>query len=90
MQSQTDALLNERETTHGSFADNARISQSLKASFRACPGWERMSHIQRESLDMIACKLSRILSGKINEIDHYRDLAGYAELAAKDIAASER
>jgi hypothetical protein len=87
---ETDALLSERETTHGSFADNARIAQGLKELFRSCPGWERMSKVQRESFDMIACKMSRCLSGKVDEVDHLRDIAGYAELAAKDIAARER
>lgn len=89
MQSQTDALLNERETTHGSFADNARISQSLKASFRACPAWDDMPAVHRESLDMIAMKLSRILSGK-SETQHWEDLCGYGQLVLKDIAAHER
>ena len=85
----TQALLDERETTHGSFADNARISQDLKELFACCPGWDRMSLVQREALDMMACKMARILSGKADEIDHWLDLSGYAMLVAKDIA-SER
>lgn len=77
------ALLDERESTHGSYRDNARIAQSLKSTFRTCPGWERMGHVQRESLDLIALKMARILSGKFDNADHWHDIAGYAELVVK-------
>lgn len=70
------SLLNERDKTHGSFAKNAEISQKLKAIFRE----QSMNQAQREALDMIALKLSRILSGKANFKDHWADIAGYAKL----------
>lgn len=77
-----DPILQSREKTHGSFEKNAEISQELKDIFakhlvrqgiRLCPA-------QRESLDMIALKLSRILSGQANFEDHWLDIAGYAKL----------
>jgi hypothetical protein len=40
--------------------------------------------VQREALDYIAGKLSRILSGQPGHADHFRDIAGYAELAARE------
>lgn len=73
-------LLEEREQTHGSFEDNAIISQSLKRMFRAGPGWNKLTDIERESLDMIALKFSRILSGKSMERQHWEDVRGYAAL----------
>lgn len=80
----TDALLTERGTTHGKFEDNARYGQMLRHQFRQSKGWENATHVQREALDYIAGKLSRILSGQPGHADHFRDIAGYAELAARE------
>lgn len=77
-----DPLLQERTKTHGPFKLNAEISQQLKHIFA--------EHIiinfkpeQIEALDMIALKLSRILSGQANFRDHWDDIAGYAKLASE-------
>jgi hypothetical protein len=77
----TDALLTERGTTHGRFHDNAYYGQSLRLLFRQSKGWVGMTIYQQEALDMIACKLSRILSGQAGHRDHWEDLIGYARLA---------
>src|SRR5687767_13780102 len=79
----TSAILNERSTTHGSFTDNAKYGQTLRLLFRQSKGWVHATTIQQEALDMIACKLSRILSGQPEFEDHWRDLAGYATLAVE-------
>lgn len=75
-----DPLLITRQQTHGDFALNAAISQRLKAFFREADGWRNLSEIERESLDMIALKFSRILSGRSMEKQHWEDVAGYAKL----------
>jgi hypothetical protein len=79
----TTALLDERHTTHGAFRDNARNGQHLRAFYRSTASWHTMPDIQREALDMIACKISRILSGQATFADHWADIAGYAVLAEK-------
>ena len=76
-------LTDERGTTHGSFEQNAQISQELKAYFYKYQAHDEMNLVQREALDMIALKLSRILSGHTNFRDHWDDIAGYAHLAAE-------
>ena len=76
-----DPLLNTRQNTHGSFADNARVSQAIKRIFRDEPGWGLLTDVERESMDMIALKFSRILSGKSLELQHWEDVRGYAALA---------
>ncbi len=73
-------LLETREQTHGSFEDNAIISQALKSFMRAGPGWNRLTDIEKESMDMIALKFSRILSGKSLSKQHWEDVVGYAKL----------
>ena len=73
-------LLVERQTTHGNFEDNAIVSQAIKDLLRSSPGWLKLSAIERESMDMIALKFSRILSGKSMEKQHWEDVVGYARL----------
>lgn len=77
-----DPLLQERQKTHGSFETNAEISQQFKAIF-ARYGAGGLDPVYREALDMIALKLSRILSGQHAYRDHWDDVAGYAKLAAE-------
>ncbi len=73
-------LLEAREQTHGNFEENAIISQAFKRMFRANSGWDRLADIEREALDMIALKFSRILSGKSLSKQHWEDVVGYAKL----------
>jgi hypothetical protein len=75
--------LRERQKTHGSFAENARISQGIKSYLKE--NGHHRTLVQREALDLIATKLGRIGSGNANEADHWRDIAGYAMLVVKDI-----
>ena len=77
-----DPLLVERQQTHGDFECNANISQELKELF-VRRGRRLDNPVHRESLDMIALKISRILSGHENYRDHWDDIAGYAKLAAE-------
>lgn len=79
----TDTLLEVRGATHGSFADNARFGQALRALFRTSPKWDSLPLEHREALDMLSTKISRILSGQSMTADHWLDIAGYSELARK-------
>src|SRR4051812_20645452 len=79
-----DPLLVEREKTHGSFEWNAYVSQKIKAIFRGCPGYEHFSNAHKESLDMIALKLSRLLQNPEHG-EHWLDLAGYASLGLEQV-----
>lgn len=84
-----EPILQEREKTHGNFATNADISQELKrimhGTYAAGGAKQRtnygdMKPAQREALDQIALKLSRLLSGQPGFKDHWADIAGYAKL----------
>jgi hypothetical protein len=75
-------VLNEREHTHGDYANTATIAQELKDVIRQNPN-KHMNMIQLESLDLICTKISRILSGNPNEKDHWKDIAGYANLVSE-------
>lgn len=86
----TDALLNERGSTHGDFTCNALYAQQLRTLFRSSPQWIGMRPEHREALDMAATKLSRILSGQASFDDHWIDLIGYFTLALKASAPNDR
>lgn len=81
-----DAVLEERQGTHGSFADNASAAQELKDLMRSRAGWGRLTVVEREALDAIAAKIARVLSSPVSPVDadHLRDIAGYALLAMRD------
>lgn len=74
--------IQERHTTHGDYVKRCRISQNLKGDMAESGGWEDLNDGQREALEMIAVKISRILAGDPDCADHWLDIAGYATLAA--------
>ena len=78
----TYELLDARETTHGDFAVTARVAQQLKQIIRNTGQLNaNLTDIQRESLDMIATKIARIVAGDCAHADHWQDIIGYATLA---------
>lgn len=81
--SERHPLLVERNKTHGSFELNGQISQATKSLWRASPGWTALTEAQKEALDVVALKVSRILSGHGAFHDHWDDMAGYAHLGAE-------
>lgn len=81
----TESLLTERGKTHGSFTKNAAVSQGIKRLLRSEHGWTSLTDVQREAVDMICCKLSRIMSGQGGFQDHWSDISGYASLAEQEI-----
>lgn len=76
------ALLVERGKTHGEYRDHASMAQTLKQFMREGVRWDRLTFHERETLEMIAHKIGRILSGDPHFVDHWDDIAGYAKLSA--------
>jgi hypothetical protein len=73
-------ILNERHKTHGDYYHNAATAQALKDEMRRGMNWKSLDDMQRETLEMVATKIGRILSGDPHEPDHWKDIAGYAQL----------
>lgn len=72
-------LLETRQGTHGDFARNAAFSQRMKWLLREFDYLE-LHPVHREALDMIALKISRILSGHAKFKGHWEDIVGYGKL----------
>lgn len=78
----TTTLLTERGKTHGDYTVHASITQFLKSVMHDTEGWARLSLTQKETLEMIAHKIGRVLAGDPNFRDHWMDISGYAKLQA--------
>lgn len=76
-------LISKRNKTHGNFNENASLSQSIKDVLKSGKNWSNLTDVQKESLEMIAMKMSRILSGDKDYRDHWDDIMGYAQLGGQ-------
>lgn len=77
-----DATLAERGARYGSYAEHAHITQAIKAAMADSSNWASLKPHQRETLEMIAHKVGRILNGDPDYHDSWHDIVGYAKLSA--------
>jgi|KBSMisStandDraft_5_1062788.scaffolds.fasta_scaffold4881817_1 hypothetical protein len=71
----------QRSSTHGDYAENARIAISLRQTLRNSGNWDSLSPGQQLALDEIALKIARIVSlGAGQTKEHWHDIQGYAKL----------
>ena len=77
---ETNDLVADRGKTHGSWFEQSALQNLIKADMHSGPRWHLLSASQKEALDMIAVKVSRIVSGNPAEPDHWDDIMGYALL----------
>lgn len=84
-----EETLSRRGGTYGDFRDNARISQNIKKAMQDSPNWQVLPPYLKEGLELIALKMSRILSGDPLYADNPHDMIGYAKLI-EDRAAQDR
>lgn len=78
-----EKVLQDREKTHGDFEKGAEIFDQLMELLEE--NRDKFTVSQRYGLTHIMGKLTRIIGGNANEIDHWRDLAGYATLVVKSL-----
>jgi len=72
--------LSTREGQYGQYKVVSQISQDIKKVMRQSPNYYVMPDYARESLDMIANKMARILNGNYYLNDSWHDIGGYAAL----------
>ena len=83
-----DEILNERGARYGSdrehgYRELALIAQNLKSAMKHSPNWNKLPADMRESLEMVASKIARILNGDYNYLDSWADCIGYLQLVAE-------
>lgn len=97
-----EKTLEERGSRYGVFALHAEMTQAVKSimrgvvpdlseecSTRLALAWELLSPDQKESLEMNAHKIGRILNGDPDYSDSWADIAGYAKLVADRLEGVE-
>jgi hypothetical protein len=79
-----DTTLDARAVDYGKFIEGAEVMQMLKRVVQnALNNRDKvLAHDQAESLDMIIHKIGRIVNGNPDVVDHWLDIAGYAQLIA--------
>lgn len=77
-----ELTLQERKNRYGEFPEHARITQNLKSAMRDSPNWKTLADDQKETLEMIAHKIGRILNGDADFFDSWHDINGYTKLVA--------
>jgi transposase len=79
-----DETLDARAVDYGKFIEGAEVMQMLKrVVLNALNNRDKvLAHDQAESLDMIIHKIGRIINGNPDVVDHWLDIAGYAQLVA--------
>lgn len=88
-------ILDERGSRYGAFDMHSEITQAIKAIFRGenvtlspkasailQSAWVNLAPDQKESLEMNAHKIGRILNGDPNYSDSWCDMAGYSKLVS--------
>jgi hypothetical protein len=69
-----------RGAEYGDFTDQGVIAQDLKTVVRGHGSWYAIAPHQRESIEMILHKISRIVNGNPNNPDSWLDIEGYARI----------
>lgn len=87
-----DAILNERASTYGRFIDVAMFAQAMKGLIRDTLDEQEaeLPSDHQEALDMIASKIARIVNGNAYHVDSWVDIAGYAQLVADRLQGKTR
>lgn len=83
-----DATLTERGNRYGVFADHALVTQAIKSAMIDSKNWNRLDDDMKESLEMIAHKIGRILNGDPHYHDSWHDIIGYTKLVADRLEPS--
>ena len=73
-------ILEERGSRYGDFADHATITQNIKEAMRHSNNWAELPDHMKESLEMVAHKVGRILNGDPAYADSWVDIVGYTQL----------
>ena len=80
-----EEILEARGKEYGEFEEHARITQNIKEAYKDSPNWNCLSPAMKESLEMNAHKVGRILNGNMSNKDSWQDIEGYTNLVSKKL-----
>jgi len=82
-------ILEERGAVYGEYAEVAFTSQALKSAMHSGHAWWDMPDEIKESLEMVANKISRMVNGSCMHEDNILDIMGYMQLALDRVRESD-
>lgn len=82
-------ILFERGERYGNYLEQTAISNKIKGAIQGVPAYWSMESDQKDALDMIAVKMSRIVNGDPDYADNWADIAGYATLVKDRLEGNE-
>lgn len=87
-----DEIIDDRGNQYGTFMFGANVAIRLKGTMHNAIMQQNLGLApdQLLALDMIAVKISRILSGNPAHVDSWLDIAGYAKLVADRLQGNAR
>lgn len=85
-----DQILEERGTRYGNYVGVSLVAQNIKAAMRHSLNWNDLPADAKESLEMVANKMGRILNGDCLYPDSWRDIEGYIKLVADRLEGLEK
>jgi len=71
--------LEQRHAKYGSYQNNARVTQAIMDILMTGENAQALSAAHKETLHMVAHKMSRIVNGDPMYEDSWFDIAGYAQ-----------
>ena len=82
-------ILEERGERYGSFIEHARITQDIKETLKTGESWDICTDTQKQSLELFADKMARIVNGDPDYDDSWVDIIGYAQLIVNELHDNE-
>ena len=82
------STLNERQSSHGSFVENAHTVNTFIQLCKLQPQWKNLDPVQQEGLEMMIRKLIRVLVGDAKLLDSWRDMIGYLQLVVEHMSVT--
>ena len=85
----TQEILTQRGNRYGLFKNHSEITQAIKHIMQTTENWQHLEPAMKESLEMIAHKIGRILNGDPYYDDSWIDIAGYSQLVVNILHKKE-
>jgi hypothetical protein len=82
MEQTTDEILQARHQDYGTYYDLSVSIQRIKMAIRDCAGWQTLDDDMKETFEMIAIKMARLMNGDKYKQDSWDDILGYTKLVA--------
>jgi hypothetical protein len=83
--SEVEKTLDERGARYGDYVEQCRISQNIKSAMADSGNWDILLPHQKDALEMMAVKVSRILNGDPMYSDNWHDCSCYFKLVEGEL-----